>query len=245
MDKDISSPKRARRREGGGGQRVHGNGLIINEQFGFRPNHYCPQQALRLVEYILEGFKRKCKTVAVFFDVAKAFEKVWHAGLIYKLHQLQIPDRLVFTFHQNLTNRHLPFRHENSISAKKRNKAGVRQGSTLSPLQFLIHKRHPASVNRRPTRALRRLHRPIHERWQFSTNHSSPPEGHRRADAFVPNLENRGMHTAGDDVRGASIRPRRPKHQLQIPTPDSAKKTSAEKPLAHPGTSGMTFFIEI
>ncbi|GBP80515.1 RNA-directed DNA polymerase from mobile element jockey [Eumeta japonica] len=70
-----------------------GKGLIINEQFGFRPNHSCPQQALRLVEHISEGFKRKRKTVAVFFDVAKAFDKVWHAGLIYKLHQLQVPDR--------------------------------------------------------------------------------------------------------------------------------------------------------
>ncbi|GBP37385.1 Probable RNA-directed DNA polymerase from transposon BS [Eumeta japonica] len=31
-------------------------GLIINEQFGFRPDHSCPQQALRLVEYITDGF---------------------------------------------------------------------------------------------------------------------------------------------------------------------------------------------
>ncbi|GBP78979.1 Probable RNA-directed DNA polymerase from transposon BS [Eumeta japonica] len=65
-----------------------GNDLIINEQFGFRPNHSCPQQALRLVEFISEGFKRKRKTVPVFFDVTKVFDKVWHAGLTYKLHQL-------------------------------------------------------------------------------------------------------------------------------------------------------------
>ncbi|GBP48356.1 RNA-directed DNA polymerase from mobile element jockey [Eumeta japonica] len=44
------------------------------------PNHSCPQQALRLVEHISEGFKVKRKTVAVFFDVAKAFDRVWHAG---------------------------------------------------------------------------------------------------------------------------------------------------------------------
>ncbi|GBP29528.1 Probable RNA-directed DNA polymerase from transposon BS [Eumeta japonica] len=41
-------------------------GLIINEQFGFRPHHSCPQQALRLVEYITEGFKTKKRTVASF-----------------------------------------------------------------------------------------------------------------------------------------------------------------------------------
>ncbi|GBP86172.1 Probable RNA-directed DNA polymerase from transposon BS [Eumeta japonica] len=55
-----------------------GKGLIINEQFGFRPAHSCPQQVLRLVEYVTEGFKSKQKTVAVFFDVAKAFDRVWH-----------------------------------------------------------------------------------------------------------------------------------------------------------------------
>ncbi|GBP11871.1 Probable RNA-directed DNA polymerase from transposon BS [Eumeta japonica] len=52
-----------------------GKGLIINKQFGFRPNHSCPQQVHRLVEHISEGFKKKRKTVAVFFDVAKAFDR--------------------------------------------------------------------------------------------------------------------------------------------------------------------------
>ncbi|GBP33576.1 Probable RNA-directed DNA polymerase from transposon X-element [Eumeta japonica] len=141
-----------------------GKGLIINEQFGFRPNHSCPQQALRLVEHISEGFKRKRKTVAVFFDVAKAFDKVWHAGLIYKLHQLQVPDRLVFIIQQYLTNRHFSFRHEKSISAKRLITAGVPQGSTLPAALLRVHERHSAPANRRPTRALRRRHRPIPER---------------------------------------------------------------------------------
>ncbi|GBP37299.1 RNA-directed DNA polymerase from mobile element jockey [Eumeta japonica] len=41
----------------------------------FRPAHSCPQQVLRLVEYVTEGFKSRQKTVAVFFDVAKAFDR--------------------------------------------------------------------------------------------------------------------------------------------------------------------------
>ncbi|GBP16309.1 Probable RNA-directed DNA polymerase from transposon X-element [Eumeta japonica] len=64
------------------GDHLLGNGLIINEQFGFRPNHSCLQQALRLVEHISEGFKCKRKTAAVFFDVAKAFDKEWRAILL-------------------------------------------------------------------------------------------------------------------------------------------------------------------
>ncbi|GBP56441.1 Probable RNA-directed DNA polymerase from transposon BS [Eumeta japonica] len=67
-----------------------GKGPIIDEQLGFRPVHSYPQQVIHLVEYISEGFKSKQKTVAVFFDVAKAFDMVWHAGRIYKLHALEV-----------------------------------------------------------------------------------------------------------------------------------------------------------
>ncbi|GBP11895.1 ATP-dependent RNA helicase DHX33 [Eumeta japonica] len=59
-------------------------GLIIDEQFGFRPAHSCPQQVLRLVEYVSEGFETERSTVAVFFDVAKAFDRqtdISHLGM--------------------------------------------------------------------------------------------------------------------------------------------------------------------
>ncbi|GBP88540.1 Probable RNA-directed DNA polymerase from transposon BS [Eumeta japonica] len=113
-----------------------GKGLIIDEQFGFRPAHSCPQQVLRLVEYATEAFKRKHKTVAVFFDVAKAFDRVWHAGLIYKLYTLQIPDRLVLTIQNYLANRYFTFRHERTHSTRRLIRAGVPQGSSLSPLLY-------------------------------------------------------------------------------------------------------------
>ncbi|GBP79370.1 Probable RNA-directed DNA polymerase from transposon BS [Eumeta japonica] len=90
-----------------------GKGLIIDEQFGFRPAHSCPQQVLRLVEYVSEGFETERSTVVVFFDVAKAFDRVWHAA-----------------------NRHFTFRHERTHSTRRLIRAGVPQGSTLSPLLY-------------------------------------------------------------------------------------------------------------
>ncbi|GBP35417.1 RNA-directed DNA polymerase from mobile element jockey [Eumeta japonica] len=111
-------------------------GLIINEQFGFRPNHSCPQQTLRLVEYISEGFKVKRNTVAVFFDVAKAFDRVWHAGFIHKVYQLELPDRLVIIIYQYISNRHFTFRLDNTYSSVRPIRAGVPQGSTFSPLLY-------------------------------------------------------------------------------------------------------------
>ncbi|GBP46539.1 Probable RNA-directed DNA polymerase from transposon BS [Eumeta japonica] len=93
-------------------EHLFGKGLVINEQFGFRPNHSYPQQALRLMEYITEGFKTKNRTVAVFFDVAKAFDRVWHAD------------------------RHFMIRDENTHSTKRPVRAGVPRDSTLSPLLY-------------------------------------------------------------------------------------------------------------
>ncbi|GBP44254.1 Probable RNA-directed DNA polymerase from transposon X-element [Eumeta japonica] len=113
---------------------VFGKGLIFDEQFGFRPVHSCPQQVLRLVEYVSEGFKTKQETVAVFFDVAKAFDRVWHAGLVYKLYSLQVPDRLMLIIQNFLSNRNFTFRHKRTHSTRRLIKAGVPQGSALSPL---------------------------------------------------------------------------------------------------------------
>ncbi|GBP93490.1 RNA-directed DNA polymerase from mobile element jockey [Eumeta japonica] len=107
-------------------------------------------------EYISEGFKIKRKTVAVFFDVAKAFDRVWHAGLIHKLYQLELPDRLVIIIHHYISNRHFSFRLDNTYSSVRPIRAGVPQGSTLSPAVLRVRKRHSATVIRRPTRAIRR-----------------------------------------------------------------------------------------
>lgn len=69
-------------------KRLH---LLPHEQFGFRPEHSCELQVARLVEYITEGFSQKQSTAAVFLDISKAFDKVWHNGPIFKLNQQNLP----------------------------------------------------------------------------------------------------------------------------------------------------------
>ncbi|GBP89814.1 Probable RNA-directed DNA polymerase from transposon BS [Eumeta japonica] len=98
--------------------------------------HSCAQQALRLVEHVMKGFKQKQKTVAVFFDIAKAFDWIWHAGLIYKLHALEVPDRLIHIIHSYLSNRHFSFRYGRTNSTRRILGAGVPQGSSLCPLLY-------------------------------------------------------------------------------------------------------------
>ncbi|GBP09295.1 Probable RNA-directed DNA polymerase from transposon X-element [Eumeta japonica] len=119
-------------------------GLIIDGQFGFRPIYSCSQQTLRLVEFITEDFKTKQKTIALFFDVAKAFHRVWHAGLI-KLHVLKLPDRLLHIIHNYISNEYFVFGHESTYSTKQLIRARVPRGSIFSPLLY------SAKDIRRPT----------------------------------------------------------------------------------------------
>lgn len=64
------------------------------EQFGFQSQHSTVQQVLQVVEQITDD-NRKQVIEAVFLDVAKAFDKVWHKGLLYKLLAASFPLTMV------------------------------------------------------------------------------------------------------------------------------------------------------
>ena len=59
--------------------------IIPKHQFGFRKNHSTIQQIHRVVNKMYTDFDNKRFCVSIFIDVAKAFDKVWHLGLLHKL----------------------------------------------------------------------------------------------------------------------------------------------------------------
>ena len=76
---------------------------------------------------------------APFLDVEKAFNNVWHNGLRYKIYQLDLPTKLCRWLSDFLVGRVIQVKIEGFLSPKVYPKAGVPQGSNLSPLPFLIY----------------------------------------------------------------------------------------------------------
>ena len=75
----------------------------------------------------------------VFLDISKAFDKVWHEGLVFKLKQNGISGNLLNIFEDFLRNRKQRVVLNGQTSNWENIHAGVPQGSILGPLLFLIY----------------------------------------------------------------------------------------------------------
>jgi hypothetical protein len=60
------------------------NKLIYEYQSGFLPKYSTVHQLLEMYNCILNSSEKKETSCFVFCDFSKAFDKVWHKGLIHK-----------------------------------------------------------------------------------------------------------------------------------------------------------------
>ena len=115
------------------------NGFFSKYQSGFRKSKSTNDHLFRLSQTIMESFNRGEHMIAAFLDVEKAFDNVWHNGLRYKIYQLDLPTKLCRWLSDFLVGRVIQVKIEGFLSPKVYPKAGVPQGSNLSPLLFLIY----------------------------------------------------------------------------------------------------------
>ena len=111
--------------------------LIPTHQFGFREKHGTIEQVNRITNEIRSAFEFGEYCSAIFLDVAQAFDKVWHEGLIHKIRCL-LPQNVHAVLESYLTNRLFRVRHKSYISSDFQICAGVPQGSVLGPLLYVL-----------------------------------------------------------------------------------------------------------
>ena len=78
-------------------------------------------------------------THRIFLDVQAAFDKVWHKGLLAKLSQINIIEKVHDLFSSYLSNRQQIVVVDGCKSEIKPVMAGVPQVSRLGPLLFIIY----------------------------------------------------------------------------------------------------------
>ena len=114
------------------------NNGISSLQSGFVPNDSTVNQLAYIYHTFCQAMDEGKEIRAVFCDISKAFDRVWHKGLLYKLSQKGISGSLLTWLSDYLNGRRQCVVLNGYVSDPLPIQAGVPQGSILGPLLFVI-----------------------------------------------------------------------------------------------------------
>ena len=115
--------------------------ILDPNQSGFRQGDSTVNQLLSITHTIFKAFdcSPPLDVRSVYLDISKAFDRVWHDGLIHKLKRCGVSGQLLFLIQSFLKDR----KQRTVLNGQSSNwgdiSAGVPQGSILGPLFFLVY----------------------------------------------------------------------------------------------------------
>ena len=114
-------------------------GLFSDFQYGFRSSRSTADLLTVASDRIARAFNRSEATLAMVLDISKAFDRVWHAGILHKLKVCGISGQIFGLISSFLSNRRLLVVLDGKSSQEYPVNTGVPQGSILGPTLFLLY----------------------------------------------------------------------------------------------------------
>jgi hypothetical protein len=114
------------------------NNLLTWKNSGFKQLDSAINQLLLITDKIHKALESGKEVCMIFLDVFKAFDRVWHQGLIYKLSCLGVEGTLLSWMKNYLMDRKIRVVINGQTTEWESTNAGVPQGSILGPLLFLV-----------------------------------------------------------------------------------------------------------
>ena len=111
---------------------------LHKNQSGFRKHRSTQDNIFKIIETCKNALQTGKKCGMVLFDIEKAFDKAPHKGILRALSKLNCPPKIGFLLSSFLSNRKFVVEINGSMSETKNIRAGVPQGSPLSPLLFSL-----------------------------------------------------------------------------------------------------------
>ena len=114
------------------------NNLLSDHQYGFRKaRSTC--DILAYAVHVWSSALESCgESRVISLDISKAFDRVWHKGLLAKLPMFGLNQTLIYWIDNFLSNRSIAVRMDGFLSNLHSINAGVPQGSVISPVLFIL-----------------------------------------------------------------------------------------------------------
>ncbi|KAK7094328.1 hypothetical protein V1264_007968 [Littorina saxatilis] len=113
--------------------------ILSPTQTGYRRHRSTEDQLALIAQDIENAFQEKKKVVAVFFDLTKAFDKVWREGLLLKVLESGVSGRMFRWIRGFLHERSARVKLDGHLSHSVKMREGVPQGGVISPTLFLLY----------------------------------------------------------------------------------------------------------